>query len=272
MMDMGFWPQLREIQETMPQKKQQLLFSATFPDKVSRIADNFLLFPTRIEVTPQATPAETVSQFLYEVPNFRSKLNLLTWLLENDADLTRVMVFVSTREDATNIGKYLERRDIGEVRLLHSNKAQNARINAIDDFKSGDVRVLVSTDVTARGIDVFEVSHVVNFNIPTHYEDYVHRIGRTGRAFRTGTAISFVAMSEHYHVKKIEELIRQKIEVKPIPDGVEMVATSKQETIDMLREVDRQKRKENPEFKGAFHEKKRKFPTDKKKSARGKKR
>jgi ATP-dependent RNA helicase RhlE len=267
MMDMGFWPQLREIQETMPQKKQQLLFSATFPTKVERIADNFLLFPSRIEVTPQATPAETVEQRLYEVPNFKSKLNLLIHLLRTDETMTRVMVFVKTKEEATSIGKYLERMEIGELRMLHSNKGQNARINAIDDFKSGDVRVLVSTDVTARGIDVFEVSHVLNFNIPSHYEDYVHRIGRTGRAFKTGVAVSFMDQSEEYHVRQIEKLIRQKIELTKVPEGVLIEETPKTEFIDQMREIDRQKRKENPDFKGAFHEKKHKHSLKSKKAS-----
>lgn len=264
MMDMGFWPQLREVQEKIPQKKQQLLFSATFPEKVERLADNFMLFPNRIEVTPQATAATTVEQFLYEVPNFRMKLSLLEHLLR-DEKLSRVIVFVKTKEDATNIFKYLERKQIGEIRLLHSNKGQNARINSIDDFKSGDVRVLISTDVSARGIDVFEVSHVVNFNIPTHHEDYVHRIGRTGRAFRTGVAISFMDVSEKYHIAKIESLIRQSIDRINLPDKLEAFETPKEEFQLQMREIDRQKRLENPEFKGAFHEKKFKPQSEKKK-------
>jgi len=255
MMDMGFWPQLREVQEKMPQKKQQLLFSATFPEKVERLADNFLLFPTRIEVTPQATPASTVEQLLYTADNFRTKLSLLEHLLREES-FRRVMVFVSTKEVASNIFKYFERKPIGEMRLLHSNKAQNARMNAIDDFKSGDVRLLISTDVSARGIDVFEVSHVINFNIPTHYEDYVHRIGRTGRAFKTGVAISFMDQSEAYHVKKIQQLIKQTIARLPLPEGVEEFETPKPEFQLQMREIDRQKRLENPEYKGAFHEKK----------------
>lgn len=255
MMDMGFWPQLRVIQETMPQKKQQLLFSATFPEKVQRIADNFMLFPNRIEVSPQATPAETVGQFIYEVPNFKTKLSLLSHLLK-DESFARVMVFTKTKEEATQIANYLERHATGELRMLHSNKGQNARINAVNDFKSGDVRILVSTDVTSRGIDVFEVSHVINFNIPTHYEDYVHRIGRTGRAFKTGVAISFMDMSETYHIGKIEKLIKQSIARLPLPAGVEVFETPKPEFQDQMREIDRQKRLENPDFKGAFHEKK----------------
>lgn len=255
MMDMGFWPQLRDIQEKIPQKKQQLLFSATFPEKVERIADNFLLFPSRVEVTPQATPATTVEQRVYMVPNFKTKLNLLMHLLEGE-EMKRVMVFVRTKADATSMGKFIERSNVGEIRFLHSNIGQNSRMNAIKEFKDGNVRILVSTDVTARGIDVFEVSHVVNFQVPSHYEDYVHRIGRTGRAFKTGVAISFVDMSEEYHLTNIQKIIRQTIPVFEIPDEVKIEKTEPEEKQNQLREIDRQKRLENPEFKGAFHEKK----------------
>ena len=255
MMDMGFWPQLREIQEKLPQKKQQLLFSATFPERVERIADNFLLFPSRVEVTPQATPATTVEQRVYMVPNFKTKLNLLMHLLEGD-EMKRVMVFVRTKADATSMGKFMERSNVGEIRFLHSNIGQNSRMNAIKDFKDGNVRILVSTDVTARGIDVFEVSHVVNFQVPGHYEDYVHRIGRTGRAFKTGVAISFVDMSEEYHLANIQKIIRQTIPVFEIPEVVHVEKTETEEKQEQAREIDRQKRLDNPEFKGAFHEKK----------------
>ena len=255
MMDMGFWPQLREIQEKLPQKKQQLLFSATFPERVERIADNFLLFPSRVEVTPQATPATTVEQRVYMVPNFKTKLNLLMHLLEGD-EMKRVMVFVRTKADATSMGKFMERSNVGEIRFLHSNIGQNSRMNAIKDFKDGNVRILVSTDVTARGIDVFEVSHVVNFQVPGHYEDYVHRIGRTGRAFKTGVAISFVDMSEEYHLTNIQKIIRQTIPVFEITEVVHIEKTDTEEKQDQAREIDRQKRLDDPDFKGAFHEKK----------------
>ncbi|MDP4630711.1 MAG: DEAD/DEAH box helicase [Flavobacteriales bacterium] len=255
MMDMGFWPQLREIQEKLPQKKQQLLFSATFPERVERIADNFLLFPSRVEVTPQATPATTVEQRVYMVPNFKTKLNLLMHLLEGD-EMKRVMVFVRTKADATSMGKFMERSNVGEIRFLHSNIGQNSRMNAIKDFKEGNVRILVSTDVTARGIDVFEVSHVVNFQVPGHYEDYVHRIGRTGRAFKTGVAISFVDQSEEYHLTNIQKIIRQTIPVFEIPEVVQIEKTEPEEKQEQAREIDRQKRLDDPDFKGAFHEKK----------------
>jgi ATP-dependent RNA helicase RhlE len=231
---------------------------------VERISDNFLLFPSRLEVSPPATPANTVAQWVYPVPNFKAKLQLLVRMLKDREEYKRVMIFVSTKDIATQIAKYLERIDVGEVRFLHSNKGQNARMNAIDDFKSGDVRVLVSTDVSARGIDVTEVSHVINFNIPTQYDDYVHRIGRTGRAFKTGTAISFMDVSEEYHVKKIEELIKQPIARVDLPAEIVVEKTPFDEHQDQMREIDRQKRLEDPDFKGAFHEKKNPRPPMKK--------
>ncbi|MCC6600682.1 MAG: DEAD/DEAH box helicase [Crocinitomicaceae bacterium] len=271
MMDMGFWPQLRQIQEKIPQKKQQLLFSATLPKKVERIADNFLLFPGRVEISPQSTPAETVEQRLYAVPNNKAKLNLLVFLLADLAHFKRVMVFVKTKAQATQIAHFLEQRNTGEIRLLHSNKAQNARIKAVSDFKAGEVRILVSTDVSARGIDVNEVSHVINFNVPSHYEDYVHRIGRTGRAFKTGVAITFMDESEQYHIGKIEKLIRQLLPPLPLPEEIGVEETPFSERQEQKREIDRQKKLENPDFKGAFHEKKTDKEKKKKKNIKKKK-
>lgn len=256
MMDMGFWPQLREIQEKIPHKKQQLLFSATFPSKVEHIADNFMLFPARVEVTPQATPAETVDQYLYETPNTRAKLNLLNTLLADSETFTRVIVFVRTREQAKLVSEELNHNVKGGVQTLHSNRGQNARIHSVNEFRNGGVRILVSTDVSARGLDIDEVSHVINFSVPGHYEDYVHRIGRTGRAFRAGTAITLMDESEVYHINKIEKIIRQPIPRKPLPENLEIPETSFLERQEQLREIDRQKRLEDPDFRGAFHEKK----------------
>jgi len=255
MMDMGFWPQLRDVQEKMPQKKQLLLFSATFPDKVQRISDNFMLFPTRIEVTPQATPAESVEQKIYEVPNIKTKTDLVHYLLKNHPEFSRVIIFTGTRDLATQLAKFLERKDLGEIRLLHSNKGQNARINAMNEFSAGDVRVLVTTDVASRGIDVLEVTHVINFTVPSKHEDYVHRIGRTGRAFKTGTALTFVTQSEELHISAIEKLIRQQIPRLPLPKELEISKTPFKENQDQMREIDRLKRRADPTFKGAFHEK-----------------
>ena len=255
LMDMGFWPQLRRMQETMPQKKQLLLFSATFPQTVRNIADNFMLFPEIIEITPQATPAVTVDHCLYEVPNFRSKLELLVHLLQHP-EASRVMVFVKTRERASQVNAYLQRLEFGKILLLNANKSQSARTEALESFRAGDAKILVTTDISARGIDVEDVSHVINLSVPSHHEDYVHRIGRTGRAGKSGVAITMADVSEMDQLNRIEDLIRMKVRRESIPNDVTIHPTSREERQEQLRELDRQRRRNDPTFKGAFHEKK----------------
>ncbi|WP_266369031.1 DEAD/DEAH box helicase [Tellurirhabdus rosea] len=271
MMDMGFMPQIRRILEVIPLKRQNLLFSATFPAKVEELSHEFLEFPTRVEVTPQASTADMVSQKIYEVPNLKTKINLLAGLLSDAGTFNRVIVFVRSKETAENVFKFLERKVVeeGQIRVLHANKGQNVRINSMEAFREGNVRVLVATDVVARGIDVELVSHVINFDVPLIYEDYVHRIGRTGRANRTGEAITFVTMAEEYHIKKIEGIIKQTIPREPLPADLEVTETPFDESQAMLREVDSQRKKEDPTFKGAFHEKKN-VPPAKKPGAKGK--
>lgn len=256
MMDMGFMPQLRKIFEIIPSKRQNVLFSATFPEKVERLANEFIDFSVRVEVTPPATVATQVTQELYYVPNAATKINFLEHLLATKTEFNRVMIFTRTKDVANNIYKYLDRKHLGPVRVIHSNKGQNSRLNAMNEFKEGNLRILVSTDVASRGIDVTNVSHVINFDVPILYEDYVHRTGRTGRAFREGTAITFATDSEKYHIDNIEKIIREKISVKKLPATIEIEETPYEEAQQMAREVDRQKRYEDPEFKGAFHEKK----------------
>lgn len=255
-MDMGFMPQIRKILEVLPRKKQNLLFSATFNEKVERLSAEFLEFPLKVEVTPQATPAKQVEQWRYDVPNLKTKINLLEHLLSDRETFHRVMIFTRKKEVADNVFQYLDRKGYGPVRVIHSNKGQNARINAVNEFKEGTVRILVSTDVTARGIDVAQVSHVINFDVPVLYEDYVHRIGRTGRAFQDGVAITFVTKAEVYHMEKIEKLIRETVPVKELPSEVVVEKTPFEEEQMMRREIDNQRKKEDPTFKGAFHEKK----------------
>lgn len=255
MMDMGFMPQLRKIFEVIPNKRQNMLFSATFNQRVEKLSAEFLEFPIRIEVTPPATAASQVHQEVYYVPNLKTKINFLEHLLSDRETFTRVMIFTRNKGTADNVFHYLDRKDLGPVRVIHSNKGQNSRINAVNEFKEGNLRILVSTDVTARGIDVTGVTHVINFDVPMVYDDYVHRIGRTGRAFHEGTAITFVTDAELYHIKKIERLIREQIPVKRIPQAVEITETPFEEAQATAKEIDRQKRRENPEFKGAFHEK-----------------
>src|SRR5690606_27503477 len=192
MMDMGFVGKIHRILEIVPRKRQNLLFSATMSDLVHKIAGDFLAFPTIVEVAPQATPAHTVRQQMYQVPNFKTKINLLQYLLKDDEAVHRLIVFCKTKAVADNVFHLLERTyGADNVRVIHANKGQNTRINSINAFKEGSVRILVATDVAARGLDVSNVSHVINFDVPIVIEDYVHRIGRTGRANQTGDAITF---------------------------------------------------------------------------------
>lgn len=256
-MDMGFVGMIHNILEVIPQRKQILLFSATMGERVQRIADNFLKSPVHVEVSLQATPAETVVQKRYKVPNFSTKINLLKYLFEDSEVFTRVIIFCRTRKTADEVYNFLAKKfGEEEVRVIHANKGQNTRINSIEAFKEGNLRILVATDVAARGLDVSEVSHVINFDVPIVIEDYVHRIGRTGRAENEGTAITFCNPAEEYHVRRIEELIRQKIPVKKLPSKVFVEETPYKERQEIAREIDSQKRRENPDFKGAFHEKK----------------
>ncbi|MBB6497956.1 DEAD/DEAH box helicase [Pedobacter cryoconitis] len=257
MMDMGFIGSIHRILEIVPRKRQNLLFSATMSDLVHKIAGDFLKNPTIIEAGQQATPAQTVTQGLYEVPNFKTKINLLQHLLKNEIDFKRLIIFCKTKTVADNIFSFIERRyGAEEVRVIHANKGQNTRINSINSFKEGNIRVLVATDVASRGIDVAEVSHVINFDVPIIIEDYVHRIGRTGRAYAKGDALTFCTEAEKYYIKKIEKLMRQSIPVMELPSEVFVEETPYEERQYIAREIDNQKRKDDPDFKGAFHEKK----------------
>lgn len=254
MLDMGFLGQIRAILEVIPVKRQNMLFSATFSGKIEKLSQDFLEFPERVEIAIQATTADTIQQVKYLVPNIKTKINLLVHLLEN-VDFKRVMIFTKSRKNAESVFSYLERKHLGSIRVIHANKGQNTRINSMEDFKAGEVRILVATDVAARGLDVSMVSHVVNFDVPLIYEDYVHRIGRTGRAEQEGAAITFVNPAEEYHFEKIEEIIRMEVPTVQIPEEVTVTPTPFEEQQGYAREIDGQKKKENPDFKGGFHEK-----------------
>ena len=210
LMDMGFMSQIRSILEFVPAKRQNLLFSATFHERVEKLAGEFLKFPERIEVTPQATAATTITQSVYHTENIATKLNMMEYLL-NKEEFSKVMIFVNSKKSADTVYNHLKRKFQGGMRVIHSNKGQNSRINAMKEFEDGVVKVLVATDVSARGIDIDDVSHVFNYEIPYLYEEYVHRIGRTGRAFKNGVAISFANKAERKHLELVEEIINQKI-------------------------------------------------------------
>ncbi len=268
MLDMGFMPQIRNFLEVLPLKRQNLLFSATFNARVEEMSHEFLDFPERVEVAPSATPAELINQGYYKVPNFQTKLNLINHLLRDEETYSRVIIFVGTKENAEEVFKIIKRRSEGEKRIMHSNKGQSTRLNAINGFKSGAIRILITTDISSRGIDVDLISHVINFDIPSNHEDYVHRIGRTARANNTGTAISLVNPAEELNLRKIEELIRMSIPLLELPEGLDIAPTKSEESQTQLREIDRQKKIADPTFKGAFHEKKFSLGRAKKKEKR----
>ncbi len=208
MLDMGFLPDVRRILQKCPKERQSLLFSATMPDDITALANKFLFEPVRVEVTPPAATADRVEQSVYHVQKAK-KRELLVKLLEDPA-FVRTLVFTRTKHGADRVAKHLVRAGI-PAHAIHGNKSQGARERALGEFRAGKAIVLVATDIAARGIDVPEISHVVNFDLPNVPESYVHRIGRTARAGRAGIAISFCDEGEHDYLRDIQKLIKQRI-------------------------------------------------------------
>jgi len=204
MLDMGFLPAIRQIVRQLPSKRQTLLFSATLSKEIESLTHEFQRSPKLVQIGRRSNPAETVTQLVYEVPK-HLKPALLLHLLA-DPQMNMVLVFSRMKHAADRIARHLEQKGIPTA-TLHSNRSQNQRLRALKDFKSGAVRVLVATDIAARGIDVDGISHVVNYDFPMHAEDYVHRIGRTGRAHAVGDAISFVTPEDHGELRQLERFI-----------------------------------------------------------------
>ncbi len=210
MLDMGFIHDVKRILAVIPKKRQTLFFSATMPPEIQDLSRSMLVDPVRIEVTPVATTAQTVDQRVYFIET-NLKRSLLVQLMA-DAALSRTLVFTRTKNGANRVTRHLQEAGI-ESDVIHGNKSQNARERALESFKNGKVRVLVATDIAARGIDVEGISHVINFDLPNIPESYVHRIGRTGRAGAAGIALSFVAPDERSFLKDIERTIHRTVPV-----------------------------------------------------------
>ncbi len=208
MLDMGFINDIKKVLAILPKKRQNLLFSATFSDEIKRLADSLLNSPALIEVAKRNATSGNIKQTIHPVDRDRKK-ELLTHLIK-EGDWKQVLVFTRTKHGANKLMAQLEKDGITAA-AIHGNKSQNARTKALADFKNGEVRVLVATDIAARGIDIDQLPHVVNFELPNIAEDYVHRIGRTGRAGNGGEAISLVCVDEHEYLKGIEKLIKQEI-------------------------------------------------------------
>ncbi len=210
MLDMGFINDVKKVIAKLPAKRQTLFFSATMPPEIQKLADILLKNPAKIEVTPPSSTVDKITQSLYYTTK-AEKPKLLLHLMEEQG-ITTALVFTRTKHGADKVVKFLQRANI-KAAAIHGNKSQNARQNALNDFKAGKIQVLVATDIAARGIDIDELTHVFNFDLPNIPETYVHRIGRTGRAGNKGVAIAFCSVEERTELKDIEKLIKIKIPV-----------------------------------------------------------
>jgi ATP-dependent RNA helicase RhlE len=227
MLDMGFIHDVKRVITKLPERRQTLFFSATMPPEIQGLANVLLNQPQKVEVTPVSSTAEKIEQAVFLVEK-QNKNALLLFLLKNPA-ITTVLVFTRTKHGADKVVKVLQKQEITAA-AIHGNKSQNARQNALQQFKEGNLRVLVATDIAARGIDIDDLTHVINFDLPEVAETYVHRIGRTGRAGNAGIALSFCGVEELADLKAIEKLIAKKIPVvqeQPYPMAANAVAAPK---------------------------------------------
>jgi ATP-dependent RNA helicase RhlE len=256
MFNLGFRTQINNILEALPARRQNLLFSATITHEVEALMKEHFNDPERVEAAPAGSPLSNIDQQLYHVPNFHTKVNLLELLLAEDETMTKVLVFAATKRMADELYEHIETRFPGKVGVIHSNKEQNHRFNTVKEFRNGNYRFIIATDVVARGIDIAEVSHVINFDVPEEKESYIHRIGRTGRADRKGISITFAAEREMEAMAAIEGLMNYEVPVLSLPDHLvisdvltddEMPKVRMRETLIVLPKVS--------ESKGAFHEK-----------------
>jgi len=216
MLDLGFIHALKRIDQLLPKKRQTLFFSATMPKAIAELGDRFLTDPVKVAIAPQSTTAERVEQYATFVSQ-PEKQALLTMLLRSEP-IERALVFTRTKHGADRVVRHLQAAGIGAA-AIHGNKSQPQRERALGAFRTGEIRILVATDIAARGIDVGGVSHVFNFELPNVAEQYVHRIGRTARAGATGIAMAFVADDERAYLRGIEKLTRVRLEITPLPEN-----------------------------------------------------
>ena len=256
MLNLGFRTQLKNILDLLPQKRQNLLFSATLTPEVEELMNLFFKDPVMVEAAPSGTPLENIEQAAYEVPNFHTKVNLLKLLLTQDADMTKVLVFVASKKLADEVFAEMETAFPENAGVIHSNKEQNHRFNTVKQFREGNYRFIIATDLVARGIDISDVTHVINFDMPDEPEKYMHRIGRTGRAQKKGIALSFITEKENIHREKIESLMNFSIPILSLPDHLEISDVLTEDEIPKVYMKEIQLKIPKKEEVGpAFHEK-----------------
>lgn len=222
MLNLGFRVQLNNVLDLLPERRQNLMFSATLTEDVEQLIIDFFTEPIKIEIAPSGTPLELIIQQAYHVPNFYTKVNLLDYLLKTDDSMKKVLVFTDNKRLADRLAEHLQADFGNEMGVIHSNKSQNFRLNAIAKFEKGENRILIATELIARGIDIQDVTHVVNFDTPTRAESYIHRIGRTGRADKAGVAMTFINEAEEEFQALIEEFMEQDIPLIDMPEEVKI--------------------------------------------------
>ncbi|MBT0608666.1 DEAD/DEAH box helicase [Aequorivita echinoideorum] len=257
MLDLGFRFQLTNILELLPKKRQNIMFSATMTEEVNTFIHDFFITPTTVSVAVSGTPLENISQSAYKVPNFYTKVNLLIHLLQKEQEFLKVLVFVPNKKSADLVFEILDDIFGNEIAVIHSNKTQNYRIRSIENFNAQKTRVLVTTDVMSRGLDLDAITHVINFDVPAFPENYMHRIGRTGRAAQEGTAILFYSEKEMESKERIERLMGQQIEEVPFPAEVEISKKLSAEEQPQIVETNNPNARDEDAGE-AFHEKKEK--------------
>jgi ATP-dependent RNA helicase RhlE len=248
----GFRFQLTSILTMLKNKRQNILFSATMTDEVDEVLDEYFNGPEEVTLAPSGTPIEKIQQLFYSVPNFLTKMNLLVELLR-DESYSRVLLFVNNKKTADVLSQRLETEFPGSFGVIHSNKSQNYRLNTMASFQQGDIRGIVTTDIMARGLDITDITHVINIEFPEISEKYIHRIGRTGRADKSGIAISFISEKEEEIKIEAELLMGKEIIEQDVPDTVELVLR----LLDFEKERPKQKLISKHKLEGgaAFHEK-----------------
>ena len=256
MLDLGFRFQLTNIFDLLPEKRQNIMFSATMTQDIELFIKDYFFEPVKVSIAMSGTPLDNIAQSTYSVPNFYTKINLLKHLLKQKDEFKKVLVFSSSKKKADLLHKHLEFELGHELGVIHANKSQNYRIRSIKQFDSGETRILIATDVMARGLDLHTISHVINFNTPEFPENYMHRIGRSGRAEREGKSILFTADYEQDFKKTIEELMGMQIEEINFPEDVE-VATNllPEERPNLVNEKDPDRNARKRLGGDAFHEK-----------------
>jgi ATP-dependent RNA helicase RhlE len=256
MLNLGFRKQITNILELLPAKRQNLLFSATITEEVEKLMNDYFTSPERVEAAPTGTPLENIIQSAYLVPNFNTKVNLLELLLTSDETMTKVLIFAATKSLADQLYEQLIEKFPEIVGVIHSNKEQNYRFNTVNQFKAGIFKYIISTDVMARGIDVAEVTHVINFDTPDVPENYIHRIGRTGRADKKGIAITFITPKETKEQEAIEALMKQSIPIVKLPaDLIISDVLTEDEKPKVRMKIIQVKLPKKEESGPAFHEK-----------------